>query len=138
MQISDELGSSRYGLGMNCERSRGCWAASKFLACHWVKCAAADFRKIKCYAAPSFASTLFGGCTSGGNLIATSKFCFCHGCIGTQYLMSSFTLLLLNASHTCIAHKDNGPFRSLPNVIIFTLSLHHINFGTHAWSSKCM
>jgi hypothetical protein len=25
-----------------------------------------------------------------------------------------------------------GPFRSLPNVIIFTLSLYHINFGIHA------
>jgi hypothetical protein len=24
------------------------------------------------------------------------------------------------------------PFRSLPNIIIFTLSLHHINFRTHA------
>jgi hypothetical protein len=34
--------------------------------------------------------------------------------------------------------KIGAPFRCIANVIIFTLSLHHINFGIHAWSSKCM
>jgi hypothetical protein len=56
---------------------------------------------------------------------------------------SSVVSLLINFWNPCgfkiqlelavtVYHTTMAPFRSLPNLIIFTLSLHHINFGTHA------